>query len=146
ASRELPFGSGYGHAHTGTWMSFILPQLEQQNLYNTIDFKRPMFDPVNKRAMTTPISFLICPSDPQASRPILKDRKDACTSGTHCNPPEVFALWYPGSMGPTEPDRCPHCPEGDTPRPDSYCCQGCNWGTYSTPSRCSQSGVTGMNG
>jgi prepilin-type N-terminal cleavage/methylation domain-containing protein len=132
--RELPFGSGYAFTNTGTWMSFILPQLEQQNLYNQFDFRKPMYDPVNKPAITTPISFLTCPSDPQSQKPILKNRMDVGTSGTTVNPAEVFGLWYPGSMGPTHPDRCPHCPNsetgpGDQPRPNNYCCQGNNWGT-----------------
>jgi prepilin-type N-terminal cleavage/methylation domain-containing protein len=141
--KELPFGSGYGFTHTGTWMSFILPQLEQQNLFNMIDFKRPMFHDVNKPAITTKISFLICPSDPQGARPILKNRMDSCASsatGTHCNPPEVFGLWYPASMGPTHPDQCPHCPAGATPSASNYCCQGCNWGTYG-----SGCGISDMN-
>ena len=34
-------------------------------------------------------------------------------------------LWYPASIGPTQPDACPLCPE---PAP-SYCCQGCSFGT-----------------
>lgn len=140
--RELPFGSGYGFTHTGTWMAFILPQLEQQNLFNQFDFKKPMFDTVNKPAITTSIPSLICPSDPQGRQPILKNRMDACASGATgvgCNPPESFGLWYPGSMGPTHPDQCPHCPD-TTPKASNYCCQGCNWGTYG-----SGCGISNMN-
>jgi prepilin-type N-terminal cleavage/methylation domain-containing protein len=125
-AKELPFGSGYGFTTTGTWVSFILPQLEQQNLFNQFDFKKPMFDVANKPAITTRINFLTCPSDPQSQNPILKNRMDA--PGT--NPVEVFGLWYPGSIGPTQPDGCPFCPAGQTPSPTNYCCQGNNWGTY----------------
>ncbi len=51
------------------------------------------------------------------------------------NPANVLGLWYPVSMGPTQPDDCPFCagaPGGsDTPGPNNYCCQGCSFGTFS---------------
>ncbi len=141
SKKELPFGSGYGFTHTGTWLSFILPELEQQNLYNSIDFKKPMFDVVNRPVLLTPISFLICPSDSlAASKPILKNRMDAGGTGVGSNPAECFGLWYPGCMGPTHPDQCPHCPAGTSPSASNYCCQGCNWGTYG-----SGCGISDMN-
>src|SRR5687767_8536224 len=56
--RVFPFGCGgaVGHqryAQTGTWAAFILPQLEQQALYDLFDFKKHMNDPANQRAVST---------------------------------------------------------------------------------------------
>ncbi|NQT41152.1 MAG: DUF1559 domain-containing protein, partial [Planctomycetes bacterium] len=38
AQNCLPFGSAYNVAQTGTWASFILPQMEQKALYDIFDF------------------------------------------------------------------------------------------------------------
>jgi prepilin-type N-terminal cleavage/methylation domain-containing protein len=131
----LPFGSGYGFKHTGTWAAFILPQLEGQAHFNLFDFKKPMYDAANKVAVTTPVNTYACPSDPRSSNPILEKREDSPDngySGVGANPDVCMGLWYPASMGPTIPDQCPYCndPPNLNPSPKNYCCQGCNWGTY----------------
>src|SRR5262249_31797120 len=41
------------------------------------------------------------------------------------NPSTAQGLWYPVSIGPTNPDGCDFCPSGDWSR----CCRGCSWGT-----------------
>jgi prepilin-type N-terminal cleavage/methylation domain-containing protein len=105
----------------GTWVAMILPQLEQQALYNQFDFGKPMADPANAAAVKVPVSLLVCPSDPAASEPILQDRDNL--SGT--NPMQSLGMWYSASIGPTQPDSCPFCP---LPKP-SYCCQGNNYGS-----------------
>src|SRR5262245_15791655 len=66
----FPFGcggtsGGARYAQTGTWAAFILPQLEQQNLFDTFDFKRHMNDPANQKAVSTIVPGFICPSDPE---------------------------------------------------------------------------------
>ena len=40
AHKTLPFGSGYLNARTGTWVSAILPYMEEQSLYDRFDFNR----------------------------------------------------------------------------------------------------------
>jgi prepilin-type N-terminal cleavage/methylation domain-containing protein/prepilin-type processing-associated H-X9-DG protein len=123
----LPYGSGYrgyredgseGGVRGGNWVIFLLPYLEQQALYDEFDLNAWLTDPVNADAAATPVAALICPTDPQGRQPIMGHR---CNS----NPSPSMVLWYPGSMGPTEPDICAFCPE---PNP-SYCCQGSNYGS-----------------
>ena len=50
-------GTGWG------WGSMALPQMEQSNLYNSINFNVPITDPTQLTARTTPIGMLLCPSD-----------------------------------------------------------------------------------
>jgi prepilin-type N-terminal cleavage/methylation domain-containing protein/prepilin-type processing-associated H-X9-DG protein len=50
-------GPGWG------WASFILPDLEQGNLYRQIQFDKDIKDPVNKTARMSPLRVFTCPSD-----------------------------------------------------------------------------------
>jgi prepilin-type N-terminal cleavage/methylation domain-containing protein len=126
----LPYGSGSccddsnPQAWGGTWPTMILAQLDQPGLYNSLDFKKHMQDQ-NPALVTTVISTYICPSDADASTAILTGRF------SRDNPPTALGLWYTGSMGPTAPDACPFCPNGNAD-PSNYCCQGNNFGTMST--------------
>jgi prepilin-type N-terminal cleavage/methylation domain-containing protein/prepilin-type processing-associated H-X9-DG protein len=45
------------------WAAYLLPYLEQQNLYNRIDFHLPIESPVNE-ARQTVVRIYLCPSDP----------------------------------------------------------------------------------
>ena len=105
----------------GTWVAWILPHLEQQPLYDLFDFSKAMRDSANAEAVRTVVPTVVCPSDPASSNPIMDDRDNI----TSTNPSPALGLWYPGSMGPTQPDHCPFCSEA---RP-SYCCQGYNYGS-----------------
>ena len=131
---QLPYGSSWGWSHSGTWAAFILPYLEEEALFNSFDFNEPMFDVVNRRAVTTVVRVYICPSDPEGSTPILHDRGNSVElpEGGIWNPSPSMGMWYPASMGPTSPDACPFC---DNPVPSStnYCCQGFNFGTTNPP-------------
>ena len=124
--KKLPFACGYYIAQTGTWVSAILPHLEQQAVFDQFDFDVHLTHPNNRIAVTTVQPTLICPSDPLASNPILENRY-----GAH-NPPSVMGLWYPVSMGPTHPDACPFCPDTRA-GPNNWCCQGNNLGTAGPP-------------
>ena len=127
----LPFASAYNVApNTGTWAAFVLPYLELQPLYDQFDFNRNMKDPVNQLAVTTVVAAYICPSDPAGGNPIMPNR---CS----WNPSPSMTLWYPVCMGPTHPDQCVFCTEGNP----SYCCQGNNYGTTNPPNN-----FTGMFG
>ena len=64
AHRHLPPGwtgstpdSGWG------WCTDILPQLEQNDLYNKIRRSQPIDDPLNKEVRENPLPILLCPSD-----------------------------------------------------------------------------------
>lgn len=130
----FPFGGGgtYGgarYAQTGTWAAFILPQLEQQNVFDTFDFKRHMNDPANQTAVSTIVPAFICPSDPEGRTPLNK----VAPPQPENNPANVMRLWYPASMGPTHDgssmtDGCPYCSDR-TPSDGNPCCQGFNYGT-----------------
>jgi prepilin-type N-terminal cleavage/methylation domain-containing protein len=125
AVKKLPFASGYIIAQTGTWASFILPHLEQQPLYNSFNFKLHMKDPANATAILTVVVGYTCPSD--TSEPILDNRREAGSN----NPQKVMGMAYPVSMGPTHYDYCDFCPlkKNAASDPDTYCCQGWNFGT-----------------
>jgi len=111
---------------TGTWPSMILPFLEQQDVYNMIDFDKHLKDPANAAAVTTVIPAYVCPSDSTVQDPILADRHD------RDNPNPSLGLWYAGSIGPTIMDFCPFCPNPE-PSPSNYCCQGWNYGSTNPP-------------
>ncbi len=143
AVKTLPFGCAnwdgvYVDPVTGarsygaTWPAMILPYIEQQALYNLFDFKKHMRDqdPV---ALTTIIETFICPSDPASGSPVITS---TCQAGSS-NPGTKLGLWYPGSIGPTFMDYGPFCPKAKNPwtctDPDSYCSQGCNFGSSGPP-------------
>lgn len=45
-----------------SWRTLILPYLDQQTLYNSIDLSKPWNDPVNQVAATTRLPFYECPT------------------------------------------------------------------------------------
>lgn len=50
--------------HLGqAWGAYILPQIEQGNLHNQVDFRLPVFDAANLDARETHIPSFICPTD-----------------------------------------------------------------------------------
>lgn len=110
-----------------TWTMAILPFIEEQAVYDLFDFTRTLRDRANAAATTRVVSVFVCPSATGASNPIFDDRADA--GGNNPNP--ALGLFYPVSMGPTEPDACHYCPEGRQGSENNYCCQGRNYGTQS---------------
>ena len=126
AHKRLPFGSSYNPNVTGNWCAFLLPFIEEQNAYNLFNFNVALYAPANQNAVVSIINTYICPSDPQSASPILSNRMEIGFN----NPANTLGLWYPVSLGPTQPDDCPFCPV-DNPSATNYCCQGCSFGTFS---------------
>ncbi len=50
-----------------SWRTLILPYLEQDTLYRTIDLSKPWNDPVNMKAVTTDVSVYRCPESRRPS-------------------------------------------------------------------------------
>ena len=91
-----------------TWTMAILPFVEEQGIYDLFDFTRTMRHRANEAATQTIVQIYVCPGATGAANPIFSDRADA--GGNNPNP--ALGLFYPVSMGPTEPDQCDFCPEG----------------------------------
>jgi prepilin-type N-terminal cleavage/methylation domain-containing protein/prepilin-type processing-associated H-X9-DG protein len=128
------------------WSVLILPYIEEPALYDLFDKTTTMnagnstaisLGPTshrNARATQQIVSTYICPTATGSSRsgedsgPIFANRTDAAGS----SPKPSLGLYYPVSMGPTEPDECRFCPEGRfgaKTKPFNYCCQGNGFGT-----------------
>lgn len=73
------------------------------------------------------VQAFICPSDERAGEPFFDKRGNSNFPGAYTpgpwNPGVVQGLWYPVSIGPTNPDGCDFCTD------HSVCCRGCSWGT-----------------
>ena len=54
----------YNSSATGhSWITGLLPYIEQQPLYNLIDFKQPLSYAANTTVSKTPVAAFLCPSD-----------------------------------------------------------------------------------
>lgn len=63
---NLATGSGIGGLGTSSvWSLTILPFMDQGNVYNNYDFNWSFYEPVNNKAVITPIASYICPSTPR---------------------------------------------------------------------------------
>ena len=58
-----PIQSKEGTGYHMSWITQILPYLEQQNVYNHIDFNNSVYDPANAPARQQRINSFLCPSD-----------------------------------------------------------------------------------
>ena len=85
ANNTLPFGAPFKNNSTnpvtGTWAAFILPFLEQQNVYEMFNFKYGMSDSRNAPAAAVVVPVFACPSDPQSSKPIMEILQSSATHG-----------------------------------------------------------------
>lgn len=50
------------------WMTFLLPNMEQQQLYDSIELDRPWSDVVNEETFRTPVYHYSIPREPQRTR------------------------------------------------------------------------------
>lgn len=76
---QLKFPPGYTSGVSGTgndtgpgwgWAAYLLPSIEQENLYRSIDFALPIEAPTMAGARTTLIKTYLCPSDTIPSQAI----------------------------------------------------------------------------
>jgi prepilin-type N-terminal cleavage/methylation domain-containing protein/prepilin-type processing-associated H-X9-DG protein len=142
------YGSGADAVTGYPFAVIIYPYMEEQNLYDRIDdihdqhlarpngSQRPFWNSSSFATLLDPlltsnlVRAFICPSDPQSSEPFLDKRGNAPGGYTPgpWNPSRVQGLWYPVSIGPTNPDGCDFCPNQGR-NTGLWCCRGCSWGT-----------------
>lgn len=60
--KQFPMGRDGRNQYSVSWAYFILPQIEEQALYDAFDNSKPVDDPVNAPTMRTPIAVYACPS------------------------------------------------------------------------------------
>ena len=78
AQGSLP--KGWDFATSWGPLAHVLPYIEQDNVYRTIDLKLPITDPVNAPSQQVTISTFLCPSDKQNPMPSLGG-----ATNYHCN-------------------------------------------------------------
>ena len=100
------------------WVSAVLGNMEQQSVFNAMNFSLVTNAYANTTAIRTTISTFVCPSDPGSNLP-----QKAVTGFRAQDGGTQMGLWYPGSMGPSNMDNATACPTGA----GSFCAQG-NWG------------------
>jgi len=114
------------------WSVAILPFIEAQNIYDQIDFSVSFGHLNNEQIVTRGIAPYVCPSDPASSNPVLVGRFTGDIYGS-TGPSRALGMWYPASIGPTEPDGCDLCPAdmqmASVGSSSNWCCKGNNWGT-----------------
>lgn len=105
-----------------TWAAEIMPRMELAALHDAFNFTKKVGDPVNRALALTPLPGLICPSDPQASTPILGNR---CNQLGNPTDGIGHGQWYGGSIGPmaVRSRRCSFCPTA-AQGPANACCLG----------------------
>jgi prepilin-type N-terminal cleavage/methylation domain-containing protein len=60
--KQFPMGRNGRNQFTVSWAFYILPQLEEQPIYDAYDKMKRVDDPINARAMRSPIVTYACPS------------------------------------------------------------------------------------
>jgi prepilin-type N-terminal cleavage/methylation domain-containing protein/prepilin-type processing-associated H-X9-DG protein len=77
-SNSVDLGPGWA------WGSMILPQLDQQPVFNSINFSLSVAYHANDTSSTAALSVFLCPSDPGPSLvPVLADPPDPANPGTY---------------------------------------------------------------
>lgn len=112
-------------ANGWSWASKLLPYLDQMPLYNQINFRLTVQDPLNQTPRLSPLSVFICPSDQNTSKKfMLKDGMgaDIC---------ELSLSNYPGMFGDGDIDAC----EG---QPAPFICSGTGMFFHNSAIRFSQ--------
>jgi prepilin-type N-terminal cleavage/methylation domain-containing protein len=117
AVRSLPAGAPGCCARPGhTWVTSLLPYVEQAGLQSRINTSIPLRDHP-RDVVTTALPGFACPSDVKG--PVFEDRF------ARDNPAAAMGLWYLAAAGPVQPDVCSYCPPGS----DAWCCVSRSYGT-----------------
>ncbi|MBW3542160.1 MAG: DUF1559 domain-containing protein [Planctomycetes bacterium] len=95
--------SGWG------WAAMILPELDQAPLFQQIDFRRPVNDPVNAAALSVTFSVFRSPSDPSESH---WDIEAEGSPGTVLA--RLPSASFVGSFGTLELEDCDGLPAGQS--------------------------------
>lgn len=72
----MSYGTGtYDNTQRGlTWIAYLLPFIDQANLYNKINHGQPLSNASNTAVAQTPITVILCPSDPGTQSGVLGGR------------------------------------------------------------------------
>jgi prepilin-type processing-associated H-X9-DG protein len=110
------------HFHTHSWATSILPFLDEQPLYESIDFKTRATDPKNAQAVNTRVQIFVCPSTPNTDGLVhhINDPSTSTPVGTAARGDYVATaavrwrkqigsdfdprLWHRGAWGEPRPD------------------------------------------
>ena len=110
-SRPGPDGDNIGPGWG--WASMILPQIEQGNVFNSVNFSLAIEAPANSTARMTRLSAFVCPSDPSFMPQFTV--VDDTTSSSALGAPicDVAASDYVGSFGTRDVSDVPGRDFGD---------------------------------
>ncbi len=79
-----------------TWFAEILPRIEQQALYDRLDFGVRPGTPANVNLVAQPMAGVACPSDPRGGSSVCDNR---CAIFVSSSAARMLGLWYAGSLG-----------------------------------------------
>ena len=88
-------GPGWG------WAAFILPQMEQQNLYNSVQVKLNIEAPANASVRVQPVKSYLCPGD--SAPPTWTAKKYVLSGNPVATVCDVASANYVGVFGTSEP-------------------------------------------
>ncbi|MFO0896405.1 MAG: DUF1559 domain-containing protein, partial [Pirellulales bacterium] len=111
--RPNPRAGGYGEWHSFSWRSTVLPYHEQQSVFNSLDFTRPVGAAINRNALKQLLTLHQCPSTDGCPRLIaefgaveMRDRPPAGAldyagvmglGGLYDQNPQARGVWFPRS-------------------------------------------------
>jgi prepilin-type N-terminal cleavage/methylation domain-containing protein/prepilin-type processing-associated H-X9-DG protein len=110
ANRQFP--PGWDFATSWGQLAYLLPYIEQGNLYRGINLALPLGDPSNTPAVNTPVNIFLCPSDRENPMPSLGGATNyngnagnwvvfVVARGLNDTAPRPNGLFYTGSKGLT---------------------------------------------